>query len=1134
MTAAAAPGLTVADLEVALTRAEPAALLVPPRILRRVIKKDRGLGGPGLQVPHRKGYVIGRDDLLRIVGRDDLGVAPGRELPAKLLLFPRPDGRRVERLPRADTLLKYWRLLFHARVHLALARRRADGKLTDADVRERVARLGAAELAEIRAVLRQERFLLPPAGPAEVYEEFAALYLELRHFARDQLPVWFPDVTDFGRVDDLLAEDVNGEDIFAATRLGGAPEPAVLPPPEEEEEAEAPPPDEAEAPPAEVPVEGPATRLSAKADRAAARGNRVRAAILRQCVAQAAPPDQRPAQLAAARHELDLLLLRFQAALQLPQEEIAGWREALQAMLDPAASGLWPVEARFLYDLQKVCVDNERGIYAVDLVEWAVSAGRRPIKRPLPNQPLVLTVKHLRRALHRLTAVRVAEPLRRSLVRLMLAAVHRSEQQLRERFHPLIQQALDRVGLKAENYPERVSRDKLIEELLDRVVERRFLSMGDLRDAVARNQLKLPDLAGPGEFLLGDKLIRANRQFADDLDGVYRRGEIYLRWLQRLSSAAFGTRVGRFLTLFLVLPFGGAYVSLEAVHHVLELFHKNVGHQVTAASTVGLLASPLAQAPLLAASALYPERGSGLHLVNRYSVLALGVFLLALMHVGWFRRGVVTWLARVWLGLRKVCYELPAALLRLPAVRRFLQSKPYQLLYQFVLMPLVWGAPVALACRFLGLGTEGSLVVGVAVFLVAAVLYNSRLGLYVEEVVTDSLARTWQLFSRDLIPGLFRLVMFVFKRLLEDVERLLYAVDELLRFRTGDSRWSLVWKAALGLVWFLVTYLVRFFINLFVEPTFNPIKHFPVVTVTAKLIVPVIKPLTLLIMLPLVQLVGKAAALGIAGVAIFFLPGLAGFLVWELKENWRLYGSNRPRSLQPEVVGHHGETVLRFMKPGLHSGTLPKLFARLRRKRGTAAHRQYEARHHVREAQRHFVERDLLGVLADSHRWGGTEMEAGEVRLGTNRIRFELRCPTLPGDSVCVDFEEHGGWVVAGLALPPGGAAASWLAALSAPQAAALHDALAGFYKMAGVGMVREQGDAPLPAAWAEGDFPAGPEPAFSRIPVYWEDWVRAWELDQTGKGGEITLVPEVVLLPDGAHGHAPPLAPASGERGRG
>src|SRR5262249_23285247 len=139
MTATAAPDLTVADLERALTRAEPAALLVPPRILRRVIKKDRGLGGPGLQVPHRQGYVIGREALLRIADLDDLGVAPDRELPATLLLFPRPEARQSRALPREDTLLKYWRLLFHARVHLAVARRRADGKLTDAAVLERVA-----------------------------------------------------------------------------------------------------------------------------------------------------------------------------------------------------------------------------------------------------------------------------------------------------------------------------------------------------------------------------------------------------------------------------------------------------------------------------------------------------------------------------------------------------------------------------------------------------------------------------------------------------------------------------------------------------------------------------------------------------------------------------------------------------------------------------------------------------------------------------------------------------------------------------------------------------------------------------------------------------------------------------------
>ena len=71
----------------------------------------------------------------------------------------------------------------------------------------------------------------------------------------------------------------------------------------------------------------------------------------------------------------------------------------------------------------------------------------------------------------------------------------------------------------------------------------------DLRDTLSRSQLKLPDLGGVGELLLGDRLIRANRGLAVVLDGVYRRGEVYLRWLQRLSSLAFGTAVGRFLCI---------------------------------------------------------------------------------------------------------------------------------------------------------------------------------------------------------------------------------------------------------------------------------------------------------------------------------------------------------------------------------------------------------------------------------------------------------------------------------------------------------------------------------------------------------------------------------------------------------
>ena len=136
---------------------------------------------------------------------------------------------------------------------------------------------------------------------------------------------------------------------------------------------------------------------------------------------------------------------------------------------------------------------------------------------------------------------------------------------------------------------------------------------------------------------------------------------------------------------------------------------------------------------------------------------------------------------------------------------------------------------------------------------------------------------------------------------LESVERLLYSVDEWLRFRTGDSRWSLFFKPVLGLGWFFLTYLIRVFINLFFEPTVNPIKHFPVVTVSHKVILPLSIRLTRLLAAPLSPL-GPRLALFIAGTTVLLIPGVFGFLVWELKENWRLYESNRPEKLVPVTV----------------------------------------------------------------------------------------------------------------------------------------------------------------------------------------------------------------------------------------
>ena len=111
--------------------------------------------------------------------------------------------------------------------------------------------------------------------------------------------------------------------------------------------------------------------------------------------------------------------------------------------------------------------------------------------------------------------------------------------------------------VRPANLPERVAYNKLVEEMLDPIVARGFTTLGDLRDAASRGNLKLSDVASPAEFLRGDRLLQSDRELARALDGVHRRGEVYLRWLQRFSALAFGTPAGRFLTLYLALPYGG-------------------------------------------------------------------------------------------------------------------------------------------------------------------------------------------------------------------------------------------------------------------------------------------------------------------------------------------------------------------------------------------------------------------------------------------------------------------------------------------------------------------------------------------------------------------------------------------------
>lgn len=1069
-----------ADLPQLLRQADGRALLVPSRILRRVIKKHRRLGGLGLAVPHRQSYRIDRAALMRLTTPAELGATA--ELPEDVLLFPQPEGH----VSRDELLVTYWRRLFHAQVHVELA---LDGLTTAA----RIAELGPVAFEEARDVLQQENLLFEPDNSEEVYEELAAVFLELRHFDPHRVEQYFPGL-DAAVLERQLAADVDGDELFRRTRLEGAPDPATVIATEPAVPTEPPPEERTTTAPGAIRV---------KAEQVARAGNQVRAALLLSRAVAVSPPSQAGALHGAARGEIEALARRLTAALGLAPAEHAGWAACLQALLpSAAATRFWSVEARLLYDLQKVCVDVERPLFAADLVEWALSLFRRPIKRPLPDQPLVLVVKHLRSALGRVPAARMhAEP-RARLAELLRTALHAAEARLRATLRPKLVETLDHVGLAPRNAAEALSRDRLVEELLDTISTRGTISIGDLRDAIARSRLKLPDLAGPVELVRGDALLRANAELPVRLDGIYRRGEVYLRWLQSLGSLFFGTLVGRLLTLYLILPLLGSLMILKGLDEVFHLAH-------------GFLGAP------------------HLETFHLYSFLGLALFLVPLIHVPPFRRAVFKALWWVWLGVRGVFYDLPAALLRLPAVRAVLQSKAYLLFWHFVGKPLVVVLPVAGVMWLAGVPWPWTVGLAAALFLTGSALLNSHAGLVIEETTADGAVRTVQLVRDDVVPGLIAWFQWVSRWAHDRIERALYSIDEALRFRQGQGRAAFVAKLLLGVVWFAFTWVFRLIYNVFFEPQVNPIKHFPVVTVAHKL--------TLAAVVPAAQALenagfDKAQALATATGLQMATPGMWGFLAWELKENWRVYRANEPATVEPAVVGSHGEWVINLVRPGFHSGTLPKLYAKLRRAKGKGERKKEEGLHHVEEELVRFVERDFIAVLAASRAWPtAATIAVGHVELATNRVRLELCCPGLGPGPLWIEWANRSGWLVARIT------EAGWAGGLAEELRGALVSALTGLYKRAGVDLVEEHLAAALPAGavwsitraglrvWRDGrseevDLTQAESAAalrFSAAPLTWAAWAQRWENDRAGKPHEPPLLPRFTLLPAAREGGA-------------
>ena len=517
------------------------AILVHPRLLRRVILAHRNLAGFGLQVPHGHCYGLGREQLAAIVGADELG-APVEQLPEQVVLIARPPPSRLAGQSSEQLLARFWRTVYHVRVHLELERVSSDGTLSEAMIRQRIDQLGQTEFDEIRAILKHDDLLLPPGGDREQYTEFVALYLELKYFAPVLLETTFPGLSDYQRVDEVIAQDIDAHGLLALACPAGAQPAATV--------VRGRAPSTTAGPASPSPRRGwlfrlrtPRSRRSAKrliraANAAKGKGNDVRSALLHTIAATALEPKEVQDRI---RDDLRSLSARFNAALS-PRGQRDSELEKVQhsslfgILIEQAAESRafrYPVEARLLYDLQLAAVAHERQQSAVDVITWARSRGRKPVVRPLPATREVRVARHVRDAASKVRHTRLEPPDRKLLAKVLRWATERADRNVRLALRPPLLEALSEVGLVPGNTVERLARDKLVEELLDRIVQRGFFAFTHLRDALSRNQLKLDDLSGGRELLTGDALLRIDRLLTTSLDGVYRGGEVYLRGLQR-------------------------------------------------------------------------------------------------------------------------------------------------------------------------------------------------------------------------------------------------------------------------------------------------------------------------------------------------------------------------------------------------------------------------------------------------------------------------------------------------------------------------------------------------------------------------------------------------------------------------
>lgn len=1036
-------------IEQSLRATLPEVMFASRRVVRRIIRADLDLPMIWTKVPHRDSIALTPERLLELV--DGVWAMPA-PLPDKVLLVARPDRERYESTD--DLLREYWRRLYHACLDVAARRAIAIQAATGRDFMALADRIGETAVEEASAVLAREGLVRDRGNMRESLAEFIATFLEFEAFSPELVPIWFPGVEGHATLAESLALLVDAPAILARTRPAdmatSSGQPERLPRVAQQSDT--------------VDTFRRISRvhlgsLRWRASLAARRGNDVRTALLQW---QLSRGDQGLTRQRASRI-LARTVIRFServaCALGIKLDERPEFAELVTTTFDRAAGSAWSQAARFLFDLQKACVDSERASYRTRLLSWTFSLGRVPLVRPLPSQRIALVHRHVVTAYRRLPRLALAGHAAAAWATILESGLDHTEASLRAKLEPPIAKALRDAGLRATCLVEEAAFDKLVDDILDDISARGFDSFGNVRDAVSRGQVKLPDLTSLGELASGDPLLRADKNLAASLDGAYRPAPVYLLAMQRLSAIAFGTVVSRAITLHVLLPFGGAWVFWKGLEHIVE---------------------PITDYAL----------GEPVHIYSRSAVMATGIGIWLLMHMASLRATVMEGFRALGALLHMVFVVLPRRLLRLPAVERLLKSRPVRIFRQYAWSPLVFTVVTWMVLPHHGswLSRDNDWLPAL-LYASSAVVLNSTLGRVIQERLLEAIGRAIEQLHVHLVVGLVTFVIDMSRRAMDFVEGMLYAVDEHLRFRSGESPLALGLKAVLTTLWSGVDWLVRFCVTLLIEPQINPIKHFPVVTVSHKLLVPMI-PIAASNLSAATGMQKKLALTTITFISTT-IPGVFGFLAWELNENWRLYAANRSRFLKPVTVGSHGESMRRLLIPGFHSGTIPKLFAKLRRQRkgrgrplvagpSRAEEELVELGHHIAEV----VEDECLGLLRRTRAMRDVAIRVAGVRLATNRVTIDLAADAVVPESLHLEYVQ-GGQTIASRMVEPG-----WLTHLSDDRQRLVRRALAGLDCLFGVHFTTREHD--------------GVSESIPVESIEWSAWRDAWEQDRAAESPAI------------------------------